>query len=413
MKCAKLCVAVVLTLSILGTRHEAHAAIKSSGSGATLHYGYHTGPGGGLDADTLHYWNFDEGAVTYADTGMVSPSTNLIPMTAQSGTAAVDSILFSAGGAANSAVRIGTTATSANRVTAFTAVSGINDDITADQANSLYGSSGAITIDMLLRPDFDQTTHAGSTFRLITEENEEVNPVNIFLGYNTQTDIVPTDAHVIEFRMGDGGVATQVQAVVPFSGPNAMANGSWYHLAVIYTGDETATDNVKFYWTKVSGPTDATAVANPIGTATLTADPVFLTSGPEFTIGNETNGGSNKPWFGALDEIRISGVDRDPSGAGAGFIFEPGGFLHEAYNQNGTVDAADYVLWRKDPASYDGDPVGYDNWRAHFGESSGGGAALLAGSSLSAVPEPTTCVFLLMAAAAVGVLPSICRWKKP
>ena len=34
------------------------------------------------------------------------------------------------------------------------------------------------------------------------------------------------------------------------------------------------------------------------------------------------------------------------------------------YNKNGTVDAADYVVWRKN----DGPSQGYDTWRAHFGE---------------------------------------------
>jgi hypothetical protein len=39
------------------------------------------------------------------------------------------------------------------------------------------------------------------------------------------------------------------------------------------------------------------------------------------------------------------------------------------YNENGTVDAADYVLWRNDPASHGGSPAGYNTWRANFGES--------------------------------------------
>jgi hypothetical protein len=38
------------------------------------------------------------------------------------------------------------------------------------------------------------------------------------------------------------------------------------------------------------------------------------------------------------------------------------------HNRNGTVDAADYAAWRNDPASFGGQQ-GYDDWRAHFGES--------------------------------------------
>ena len=61
------------------------------------------------------------------------------------------------------------------------------------------------------------------------------------------------------------------------------------------------------------------------------------------------------------------------------------------YNQNGTVDAADYVVWRKNPDAFGGDPAGYDTWRSHFGQSAGSGSALNA-----TVPEPaTTWLFLI------------------
>jgi fibronectin-binding autotransporter adhesin len=42
------------------------------------------------------------------------------------------------------------------------------------------------------------------------------------------------------------------------------------------------------------------------------------------------------------------------------------------YNHNGVVDAADYVLWRKDPAN-NGGVGGYTAWRQTFGNSGGGG----------------------------------------
>jgi hypothetical protein len=38
------------------------------------------------------------------------------------------------------------------------------------------------------------------------------------------------------------------------------------------------------------------------------------------------------------------------------------------HNHNGTVDAADYVVWRKNPAGFGGQQ-GYNDWRANFGES--------------------------------------------
>jgi hypothetical protein len=55
------------------------------------------------------------------------------------------------------------------------------------------------------------------------------------------------------------------------------------------------------------------------------------------------------------------------------------------YNHNGIVDAGDYVLWRKTPASFGGVPGGYNTWRASFGSPPGSGS--LAGGT---VPEPAT-----------------------
>ena len=74
------------------------------------------------------------------------------------------------------------------------------------------------------------------------------------------------------------------------------------------------------------------------------------------------------------------------------------------YNDNGVVDAADYVLWRnggplenevEDPGTTS--PADYNAWRARFGNGSAGGAALL--SANAAVPEPATLACLLIAIA--------------
>ena len=39
------------------------------------------------------------------------------------------------------------------------------------------------------------------------------------------------------------------------------------------------------------------------------------------------------------------------------------------FNGDGIVDAADYVIWRKN----DGSQVGYDMWRSHFGQTASAG----------------------------------------
>jgi hypothetical protein len=66
------------------------------------------------------------------------------------------------------------------------------------------------------------------------------------------------------------------------------------------------------------------------------------------------------------------------------------------YNNNGSVDAADYVLWRNGgPLQNEGDTPGtvnaadYEIWRANFAAGSAGGAVA------AAVPEPATIAMLL------------------
>jgi PEP-CTERM motif len=71
------------------------------------------------------------------------------------------------------------------------------------------------------------------------------------------------------------------------------------------------------------------------------------------------------------------------------------------YNNNGAVDAADFVLWRDGgPLANDAtagvQPADYDVWRANFGVGSGNGAAVGA----SAVPEPTSLLLIATGIAA-------------
>jgi autotransporter-associated beta strand protein len=60
------------------------------------------------------------------------------------------------------------------------------------------------------------------------------------------------------------------------------------------------------------------------------------------------------------------------------------------HNGDGTVDAADYVGWRKIPSMF-GDDDGYDDWRENFAEGDGGGG----GSA--GVPEPAAVVLVGLA----------------
>jgi hypothetical protein len=68
------------------------------------------------------------------------------------------------------------------------------------------------------------------------------------------------------------------------------------------------------------------------------------------------------------------------------------------YNFDGVVDAADYVVWRKEPGYL---PMHYDLWRTRFGEPTGSGSDTAINSS---VPEPTAALLLIC-----GLLPLLGR----
>jgi hypothetical protein len=78
------------------------------------------------------------------------------------------------------------------------------------------------------------------------------------------------------------------------------------------------------------------------------------------------------------------------------------------YYHDGTVDAADYIIWRKNPGRIY-TPDDYLAWRDNFGQSfsfGSGSAVIAAGISANsespAVPEPATLVMLIFAAVSWG-----------
>ena len=82
------------------------------------------------------------------------------------------------------------------------------------------------------------------------------------------------------------------------------------------------------------------------------------------------------------------------------------------YNDNGTVDAADYTVWRdalaggatqltNDSTPDTVDESDYAYWRAHFGAAAGAGA-VTAAEAASPVPEPAAAVLLVLGAMVVG-----------
>jgi hypothetical protein len=77
------------------------------------------------------------------------------------------------------------------------------------------------------------------------------------------------------------------------------------------------------------------------------------------------------------------------------------------YNNDGKVDAADYILWRNN----DGSPAGYNDWRARFGATSATGSIVVSSAepNASAIPEPMSALLL---AFGIAVLYSRTRYTR-
>jgi len=101
------------------------------------------------------------------------------------------------------------------------------------------------------------------------------------------------------------------------------------------------------------------------------------------------------------------------SGANWQLLYNPNGVMLRVaitgdYNANGTVDAADYTVWRNSlrrsgvalAADGDGDgeitQLDFDVWKLHYGESFGSGAGIRR-SSIANVPEPASLVLCCVA----------------
>jgi hypothetical protein len=390
-----ICAAITLTISLCGAISYTQADIIREGSDTTLRYGY--GPtAGGLDANTTHLWRFDEPTGTLADSTTVTATA--IPLQFAATTAEQPSVLFSPGGAGNSARRIDINTGSGANQNIMRAFADINeassansaDNLSAEQYNSFFGADGSFTLDFLIRPDFNpgSTPSVSAGMRIFSQEGGHSTEPNFFsltwLGTNQlQLAVVPAG---IDFN-------------IPLSGDNAFtASGQWFHVGISYNGDAGATDNTNFYWTLVDGPATALALAteeaNLAGSYTLANDPPTVETGqtaPEWNFGNRPSG--NRSFVGAFDEFRISNVARDESDFIFADLVQPGD-----HNLDDAVNAIDYVIWREDPPAH-GDDAGYEAWRANFGIGDAESGGLTSGS----IPEPSA-LFLVAASLVIGPL---------
>jgi Concanavalin A-like lectin/glucanases superfamily len=194
-------------------------------------------------------------------------------------------------------------------------------------------------------------------------------------------------------------------------GTTAIAvGGGWHHVALVYnlTTGAAGTGTGLIYVDGVAQPVS-------VDTNTVTSSTTFDPWNRAMKIG-ATNGAHDPEdetdlgITGLLDDVRVydhllSGTEVDDLYA-MGALGTPGDF-----NSDDKVDAADYVIWRKNDGTNNalendnnlGTPIGpahYDLWRTNFGNPPGSGASV--GMAASGVPEPSTGCLMALAIAAIA-----------
>jgi sulfatase modifying factor 1 len=148
-----------------------------------------------------------------------------------------------------------------------------------------------------------------------------------------------------------------------FDTSSSLVDNSWHHVAVTKFG------------------TTVTIYADGDAENTQSVSSAIQNGALPLLIGANPGEGITGFWKGQLDELRIYNRALAPNEI-AILALAPIEELPGDYNDDGNVDAADYVVWRK--TGINGQP-GYNTWRANFGRSING-----SGAANAQVPEPTS-----------------------
>jgi hypothetical protein len=136
-----------------------------------------------------------------------------------------------------------------------------------------------------------------------------------------------------------------------------------------------------------------------VSVADIGGSPFAPALGDSFTILSATQG-----IFGQFDQVTLPllsmgldwSVDYQPSAVTLSVM------ASADFNRDGTVDAADYVVWRKNGGTQNQ----FNLWRANFGTAAGSGSAAHLDSSNGArVPEPASALMLV-----IGI--AVGSWKR-
>ncbi len=144
--------------------------------------------------------------------------------------------------------------------------------------------------------------------------------------------------------------------LVQVSSLEPIVAGQWYYAAVVNNGS-----TLSLYLDSNDGSGYELQGSVTVNGALYQANPANPNWDGNWTIGRGEFGGFPADWFdGIIDEVRLTNAPLAPSE----FLFASAvAPLEGDYNEDGKVDAADYVVWRKTGIN---GQQGYDTWRSEF-----------------------------------------------
>jgi hypothetical protein len=304
-------------------------------------------------------------------------------------------------------------------------------DAAVDDVSLTYAdpTTGAFTFEMIIKfsGDYDPT----QPFRNVGPTPEFDNPGSYSMQLLTGEGDAGVEGRPFQFRIDQLGInaggstdaklefnnvgvspGAPLFALIPTTGPNAINNTDWFHVAAAYNGEDDAANNFTFYWTKLSASTtqaNALTTVNGAGVEPTDWMSDLVAVAHDFAIGGESrnNGtgfGEGENFFGQIDEVRISSVARTADQ----FLFTAAVANNADFDGDGDVTGADFLRWQRNlgatgaaatlangNANGDGviDAADLAIWRGQFGTSV---------AALSAVPEPAGLALI-----------GLCAWTIP
>lgn len=238
-------------------------------------------------------------------------------------------------------------------------------------------------------------------FAGVTEFGQAV-PEDLEFLYRREDGRIATG--IVEY-VGDGTINNVLLTVDPETGDAEFKNDSGYSIEIdhytissesnsLLTSWDSLFKQSSGTWTEANPTSGALSELNPQGSTTLDPDESFTLAG----LFNTATGLEDLavqfrvPALGVFEgEVRYASLNT---------VDLPGD-----YNDDGTVNIADYTVWRNnlgasitlpnDTTSGSVTTEDYDVWKSHFGESLGAAIGLSA-----AVPEPATSLYLVLASVA-------------